>query len=631
MQLKIGELAKKVGLSIRTLHHYDAIGLLSPSQRTDGGARLYGRDDLIRLHRIEALKRYGYSLADIMSSLDGPLADAPLHILQRQIAELDAQALRAQRLGRHLQHLVDMIAAGSETTAIDWLDALELMDMYRKHLNDDELDTLLASGPDTVAPTDPSWTELIDEVRRAVEQSLPAESSAAQALAWRWIRQVVRMTRNNPALATRLMLMQLGEPRAQQIVGITAQMLAWIDEAFTHARCALFAKHLSAAQTEEVRRRQFAATNRQAWPALVIELRTHMQAGVDPGAEPVQAIVRRWQQLFRDSFCGDDAALEARIRNALMQEPDLQLGVGLDDALLAYLHKAHLVGNDTAVPVQAAPKPSALKVAVQRAAHQLLDRPLVLDDPVALTILDAEEIQALRDNLETFRQPTSLGMRSSVVVRSRLADDVWAAAIERGVRQYVVLGAGLDTTAYRHPDAPGRLFEVDLPATQTWKQTRLREAGIAVPPSLRFVPVDFESVGLAEGLARAGFDADAPAVFSWLGVTMYLDEAAVAETLRFIAGCAKGSAVLFEYALPLSSMPTMMRIAMEQLTAQFALRGEPWKSFFEPAALAGMLGTLGFSSSETWTPDELNRRYLANRTDGLNIGVAPTRLVLATV
>ncbi|KFG97682.1 MerR family transcriptional regulator [Burkholderia paludis] len=630
MRLKIGDLAKKAGLSVRALHHYDAIGLLSPSLRSDGGARLYGRDDLIRLHRIEALKRFGYALPDIKASLDGHLAGSPLELLQRQIAALDAQAARAQRLGRHLRYLVDMIAAGGETTETDWLNALELMNMIQKHLDDDELDALLASGPDTIAPTDPTWAALVDEVRAAGQQALPPDSEAAQALAWRWVRLVVSMTRNDPTLATKLMAMQLGEPRARQIVGITAEMLEWIDAAFTHARCALLARYLDPAQADEVRRRQFASAERRAWPALVVELRALMDADVDVAAAPVQAVVKRWEQLFVDSFCGDDAALEARVRDAMMREPDLQLGLGLDDALLAYLNRAHLVGHG-ATPVNAGPKPSALLVATQRAAHQLLDRPLVLDDPVALTVLGAAEVQALHDNLDKFRQPMTVGLRSTVVVRSRLADDVWADALGRGVRQYVVLGAGLDTSAFRHPDAPGRVFEVDLPATQAWKQARLRDAGMAPPPSLRFVPVDFERVGLAEGLARAGFDADAPAVFSWLGVTMYLDEAAVIDTLRFIAGCAKGSAVLFEYVMPLANLPPLMRITMEQMTARLAAHGEPWKSFFEPDALAVRLAALGFSHSSTWTPDALNRRYLANRADGLRIGASPARLTLATV
>lgn len=630
MQLKIGELAKRAGLSVRALHHYDAIGLLSPSQRTDGGARLYGRDDLIRLHRIEALKRFGYSLPDIKASLDGQQVSTPIQILQRQIAELDARASRAQRLSRHLRHLVEMLAAGSEAPAIDWLNTLELMNMYQKHLNDDEVETLFGSGPDAVAPMDPLWGELIDEVGRAMRQALPTDGEAAHALAWRWMRLVMRMSGNDPALATKLMKIQIGEPRAQQIVGITTEMLAWIEEAFIQARCALFAKYLGPAQMDEVRRRQFDERNRRAWPELVLELRTYMEEGIEPGAAPVQGLVKRWQQLFRDSFCGDDMALEVRVRDALMQEPDLQLGIGLDDASLAYLHKAHVVGPTT-LSADAGPKPSALLVARQRAAHQLLDRPLVLDDPVALAMLGEADAQALREDLDRFRHPMSTGMRSAVVVRSRLADDLWAEAVERGVRQYVVLGAGLDTSAYRHPDAPGRIFEVDLPATQEWKRARLAQACIAVPPSLRFVPVDFERIGLAEGLACAGFDPNEPAFFSWLGVTMYLDEAAVVDTLRFIAGCAKGSSVLFEFALPLASLPPMMRIAMEQLAARLAEGGEPWKSFFEPAELAERLTTLGYSHSRAWPPEELNRRYLNGRADALHLGVTPARLIHATV
>ncbi|MGZ5785975.1 MAG: MerR family transcriptional regulator, partial [Ramlibacter sp.] len=118
MPLKIGELAKKTGLSIRALHHYDAIGLLCPSQRSEGGARLYGRDDLMRLHRIEALKQLDYSLADIKAALDDS-ARAPLDVLARQIAALDAQALQAQRLSRRLRHLLDLIATGGETAATD--------------------------------------------------------------------------------------------------------------------------------------------------------------------------------------------------------------------------------------------------------------------------------------------------------------------------------------------------------------------------------------------------------------------------------------------------------------------------------------------------------------------------------
>lgn len=402
-----------------------------------------------------------------------------------------------------------------------------------------------------------------------------------------------------------------------------------IDKAFVEARKALFARHMSPAQADEVTRRQLAnMAQMQAWPVLAAELRAQMEAGTNAWAPPVQAIIKRWQQLFRDSYCGDDGALEARVREAFMHEPALRQG--MDDALLGYLQKAHVAGHRVSSD-NAGPKPSALMVAAQRAAHQLLEQPLVLDDPLALAILGEKEAQALRADLEPYRNPMAQGLRSSVVVRSRLAEDEWARAIERGVRQYVVLGAGLDTSAYRHADAPGRRFEVDLPATQAWKRARLQEAGIAIPASLSYAPVDFETVSLAEGLAQAGFDASQPAYFSWLGVTMYLEKEAVVETLRFIAGCAKGTSVLLEYVVPLSSLPTMMRIAMEQIAAQLAERGEPWKSFFDSAALAELVSTLGFSESRIWGPDELNARYLANRSDGLRIGPGPGRLMLATV
>ena len=179
------------------------------------------------------------------------------------------------------------------------MNALELTNMQQRHP--------LETERDTVQPTDPSWTEVVGDIHLAMQRELPTSSDEAQALAWRWMRLVVSMTRNDMALAANVLRMQIGETGAQQIRGITAQMLGWIDEAFTHARCALFAKYLSPAQADEVRRRQLASGKQRAWPTLLIELRALMEAGVDVNAAPVQAIVKRWRQLFRDSFCGDDA------------------------------------------------------------------------------------------------------------------------------------------------------------------------------------------------------------------------------------------------------------------------------------------------------------------------------------
>jgi len=471
---------------------------------------------------------------------------------------------------------------------------------------------------------DAPWTEFTVEVRHAMAQGLPPDSTSAQALGWRWMTLLIRTTGNDPQRAVELMTQQ-------EAGGITPAMAAWIGQAFAHARCSLFAKYLDPAQLAEVRRRQLAVMAHVVeWPMTVAQLRAQMDAGADPESAPVQAIVQQWQQLFRDNHCGEDPALEARVRDARMREPELRAGVGVDDALMAYLYRASIAGQHPRGE-NAGPKPSAMMVAMQRAAHQLLERPLVLDDPLALAILGEPQVQAMRADLARYRDPMAQGLRSAVVVRSRLAEDLWHEAATRGVRQYVVLGAGLDTSAYRHPDVPGRRFEVDLPATQAWKQARLREAGIEVLPSLSYVPVDFERVSLAEGLTHAGFDIRQPAFFSWLGVTMYLEEDAVFETLRFIAGCAPGTEVLLEYVLPAGSLPPLMRIAIEEMTARLARGGEPWKSCFEPEALATRMAALGFASSRTWSPDELNQRYLADRSDGLRITAAPGRLMHAAV
>ena len=166
------------------------------------------------------------------------------------------------------------------------------------------------------------------------------------------------------------------------------------------------------------------------------------------------------------------------------------------------------------------PSRTARGAALQRAAHQILETPHVFDDPLALRIFGAEGVAWLGRNLENYRSAASRSMRAFLVVRSRYAEDELARAYARGVRQYVVLGAGLDTFAYRNPHRRLKVFEVDHPSTQAWKRSRLQEQSIDIPRSLTFAPVDFETQTLASGLRAAGFRADRPAFFSWLGVTI---------------------------------------------------------------------------------------------------------------
>ena len=275
------------------------------------------------------------------------------------------------------------------------------------------------------------------------------------------------------------------------------------------------------------------------------------------------------------------------------------------------------------------PKPTALRVARLRAAHQFLDVPPVFADPLARRILGHAGEEALRRSLAGQDHPLQKGLRCSVAVRARVAEDEWIARRAAGVDQFVILGAGLDTTALRHA-GDGRLFEVDLADTQAWKRRCLAEAGIAEPASLTFVPLDFERVSLAQGLALAGFDALRPTFFSWLGVSMYLDEPAVRSTLGFIASLAPGSAVVFDYAVSPELLSPRERAGLERIAARTSAHDEPWKTFLRPDELADELKRMGFSRLRDLGADELNRRYLADRSDGLRkSGVS--RIVIALV
>jgi methyltransferase (TIGR00027 family) len=277
------------------------------------------------------------------------------------------------------------------------------------------------------------------------------------------------------------------------------------------------------------------------------------------------------------------------------------------------------------------PKPSALRVAILRAAHQLLDVPLVFEDALALKILGAVEEESLRNDPKRYNSPRLKGLRASLVVRSRLAEEKWARSKQCGVRQFVILGAGLDTFAYRNQDHhSSRVFEVDLPATQKWKRDCLRLGGIEEPASLTFAPVDFERSTLAEGLTAARFSDNEPAFFSWLGVTMYLEEDSVLDTLRFVSSLRPESRIVFDYGvLPALLSPTE-RSNMALLAGRAAEHGERWKTYFDPSVLTGTLRLMGFSEVEDLGATELNERYLSGRTDGLRKS-GLSRLICAKV
>ena len=291
---------------------------------------------------------------------------------------------------------------------------------------------------------------MIAEVQGALDQAMAPSAVQAQALARRWMRLLDHSTGSDIGLAIKLQTMQENESRAQQFSGITPPMMAWILAAFAGARIALLAHHLAPAECEQVGRRMLA--HGPAWQPLMRELHGQMDAGAGCDDPAVQALALRWEALFRASYCGADAALEAKVRAAFHAEPDLSLGV--DAGLIAFVQRAILrlpgAGEENEADGTAAgPKPSAQMVAVLRAAHQLLDAPLVFDDPLALKILGPAGEAAVRAGAARYTDTLSTALRSTLVVRSRLAEDTWAAAERAGVRQYVLLGAGLDTYACR--------------------------------------------------------------------------------------------------------------------------------------------------------------------------------------
>jgi len=267
------------------------------------------------------------------------------------------------------------------------------------------------------------------------------------------------------------------------------------------------------------------------------------------------------------------------------------------------------------------PSRTAQGAAVHRAAHQLFDCPPVFHDPLALMMIGPEAERELREGRGRQVQDDAKPMRAFLAVRSRLAEDVVASAFDRGVRQYVLLGAGLDTLAYRiGTKAPQlRIFEVDHPATQAWKQQRLHQAGIPIPSNVRYAPMDFENDVLPDALEFAGFRPERAAVFAWLGVVPYLTRGAVMETLRLVARTIRNE-IVFDYAQPASAADEVSGAGLKELALRVADAGEPFQSFFTSNELAHELRSMRFSHVEDWDAAKMNARYFEGRQDGLRLG-----------
>jgi methyltransferase (TIGR00027 family) len=258
------------------------------------------------------------------------------------------------------------------------------------------------------------------------------------------------------------------------------------------------------------------------------------------------------------------------------------------------------------------PSRTAWAAASHRAAHQILEEGRIFRDPLAVRILGGDAGAIAQDAGEN---PSRRLIRIFIAVRTRFAEEALAAAVGRGTSQLVVLGAGLDTFAYRSPYGDRlRVFEVDYPATQEWKRELLRAAGIEAPARLTFAPVDFEKQSLSEGLAAAGFDPAQETFFTWLGVVPYLTQDAIWATFGFIARLGGGAHVVFDYADPPETLSPEMREYHHERAARVREIGEEWVTYFEAEELREKLTALGFGEVEDLGPPQIAARFFPRST-----------------
>ncbi|VWB91191.1 MerR family transcriptional regulator [Burkholderia lata] len=334
MRLKVGELAKRSGLTVRTLHHYHAIGLLTPSARADNGYRLYDRHDIARLHQIQALRRFGLSLTEIGDHLNQP--DTPLvEIVAKQIALLDRQLAQTAQLRERLVSLHAQLAAGTEPELADWLTTLELMTVYDKYFSEEELARLPMYRKSQAG--DAEWIALVDEVRALHDAGVPADDERARTLAGRWMTLLVRDTNNDPRLLAKLNLMHEHEPAMQSKIGISTALRDYVLRASSETKMRIFEKYLA---PDEIRfMRAHYGEGAMAWPQLMGDVRDAIDAGARPDSPEGRALAQRWLTLFC-SYAGTDPATHAKFRHAMMNEPSLTKDSWIDDTLIGFVREA---------------------------------------------------------------------------------------------------------------------------------------------------------------------------------------------------------------------------------------------------------------------------------------------------
>ncbi|WP_440964262.1 MerR family transcriptional regulator [Massilia sp. GER05] len=332
--LKVGELAALANLTVRTLHHYDGIGLLRPSARSDAGYRLYDRDDVARLHRIQALRAFGLSLADIALTLDSP-AGSPLAIVDRQLEALETRMAEARRLRDQLLRVRAQLVQGSAPDLSTWLTTLEntmdMINVYERYFTKEELERLPMVRSDAAQA---QWQAMVEQVRGLIESQVPPGSDAAKAFALRWLQTFDRDTGGDAALQAKLNAMV---EREKDAVGMPAQIFDYVKAAVGELKSDTWAKYLRPEVLDRMRRH--IAARGHEWTPLIAQVQAEIKA--DPNATGPRArdLGRQWMALFHDMVGTDPQDVDA-FRKATATEPLLRMGPGIGDATLAWLRKA---------------------------------------------------------------------------------------------------------------------------------------------------------------------------------------------------------------------------------------------------------------------------------------------------
>lgn len=336
MQLKIGELARRTGLSVRALHHYDDIGLLKPSARAENGYRLYGRDDIARLYRIQALRRLDVSLGEIASLLDqegGGLGT----LVARQLAALEHEIRQATALRGVLTGLQTQLHNRAEPSVDEWLVALESMAVGAKYFSDEELAQWRAHEGAAADARRREKTALTARLQHLLRTNAPPDGAEAMALAGRWIALLLEEAGGDEAMLMQLHAMHWNEPALQSLTGVGQAGMRFISHAMAWSRMPLYAAYCSPDEMAVLRQHYVLHTD--AWPPLIAAVRDCMRQGLAADGEDMRVLAVRWQALSL-AKAGRDAKLQAKLQTAFQNEAALRRGSGIDAALTAYVGAA---------------------------------------------------------------------------------------------------------------------------------------------------------------------------------------------------------------------------------------------------------------------------------------------------